>query len=113
MKNPTKLLTFVFFALFLSGCGLFSPFQQEIQQGNLLDQDDVAQLREGMTAEQVTFLLGSPLLRDPERPLEWHYIEQKRVGRALVHRHEVRLVFTQQQGQLRVASIETTRLTNQ
>lgn len=109
MKNPTKLLAFVLFTSLLTGCGLFSPFQQEIQQGNLLDAEAIAQLREGMTPEQVEFLLGSPLLRNPERPLEWHYIDQKRIGRELIHRQEVRLTFSQQQGQLRVKSIETSK----
>jgi outer membrane protein assembly factor BamE len=42
----------------MTGCGLV--YKQDIQQGNVLDSDDVGELSEGMTKRQVQLLLGSP-----------------------------------------------------
>lgn len=64
-------------ALVLSGCGGISsirPYRMEIQQGNQLSQDKVAQLRRGMTREQVRFLLGTPLLTDVFHGDRWDYV---------------------------------------
>ena len=38
-----------------------SPHRMEIQQGNFITQEMVAQLKPGMTRDQVRFLLGTPL----------------------------------------------------
>ena len=47
-------------ALALSGCGLV--YKMEINQGNYVTQEMVAQLKPGMTRDQVRFVLGTPLL---------------------------------------------------
>lgn len=57
----------------LGGC-LFKPFKFPIQQGNLLVHQDVVQVREGMTTDQVQFLLGTPMLQDLFHPNTWHYV---------------------------------------
>ena len=51
-----------------------TPFKPEIQQGNYLSQDAVAQLKPGMTREQVRFLLGTPLLTDIFHAERWDYV---------------------------------------
>jgi outer membrane protein assembly factor BamE len=50
----------------LIGCQSYVPFVHKppIQQGNLLEQEDVDQLEVGMTREQVEFLLGGPISHD-------------------------------------------------
>lgn len=42
----------------------FSPYRIDINQGNYVTQDMVAQLKPGQTREQVRFILGSPLIVD-------------------------------------------------
>ena len=59
-------------AALIAGC--FRPFQIEVQQGNYLTQEVVAQLRPGMTRDQVRFLLGTPLVIDPFRTDRWDYV---------------------------------------
>ncbi len=49
------------------------PYRPDIQQGNVVTQDMVEQLRPGMTAEQVRFLLGTPMLRDIFHQNRWDY----------------------------------------
>lgn len=59
-------------ALALSGCGLI--YKQDIQQGNILDDEDVAELREGMTKRQVLVLLGTPSIQSPFHADRWDYM---------------------------------------
>jgi outer membrane protein assembly factor BamE len=66
-------------ALLLTACGVpripgITPYKPEIQQGNYISQDLVAQIKPGMTREQVRFLLGTPLLTDIFHADRWDYI---------------------------------------
>ena len=56
----TLRLSIVFAALALSAC----VYRIDIQQGNLLEDDDIAQVDLGMTRSQVQFLLGTPMISD-------------------------------------------------
>lgn len=51
-----------------------TPYRMEIQQGNYVSQDMVAQLRQGMSKDQVRFLLGTPLLTDIFHAERWDYV---------------------------------------
>lgn len=59
-------------ALGASGCGVL--YKVDVYQGNLLDERNVTQLREGMSKRQVLSLLGSPAVRDPFHANRWDYI---------------------------------------
>ncbi len=58
----------------------FSIHRIDVQQGNALEEEDVALLREGMTPEQVRFLMGTPMITDPFRPERWDYVYYFRPG---------------------------------
>lgn len=71
-----RLLAAILLAV-LAGCSvpqMVTPYRMEIQQGNFVSQAMVAQLRPGMTREQVRFVLGTPLLVDPFRANRWDYV---------------------------------------
>ena len=51
----------------------FSPYRPDIQQGNFVSQEMLAQLKNGMTKDQVKFLLGTPLMADPFHAQRWDY----------------------------------------
>lgn len=53
--------------------GIFSPYRPDIQQGNFVSKEMVAQLKEGMTPDQVRFVLGTPLLNDIFHASRWDY----------------------------------------
>jgi outer membrane protein assembly factor BamE len=53
--------------------GLLTPYRPEIQQGNFVSEEMVSQLREGMTRDQVRFVLGTPLLADIFHGERWDY----------------------------------------
>ncbi len=50
------------------------PFRADVHQGNLVTSEMVTQLEKGMTAAQVQFLLGIPLVRDQFHPKRWDYV---------------------------------------
>jgi outer membrane protein assembly factor BamE len=54
--------------------GFLSPYRADIQQGNFVSSEMVAQLKEGMTREQVAFVLGTPLLTDLFHGERWDYV---------------------------------------
>ncbi len=66
----------------LAGCtstsntrsGLFEPFKVDLPQGNYITKEMLTQIRTGMTAEQVRFALGAPLLNSLFQPDIWSYV---------------------------------------
>jgi len=103
-KKPTKILAFILIALFLGGCSWLTPYKQGIQQGNILDEEAIGQLKTGMSQEQVIYLLGTPLLKSPNNPLQWDYIYQLRKGQDLIERETLRVTFeTDTKGELRLS----------
>lgn len=52
---------------------VFSPYRPMIQQGNFISQEMLVQLKEGMTRDQVRFVLGTPLLTDIFHANRWDY----------------------------------------
>jgi outer membrane protein assembly factor BamE len=75
----------------VAGCSSpkIGPHRIDVQQGNALDQENVARLKPGLSRSQVRFLLGTPLVVDPFRTDRWDYVyvfykagklaEQKRI----------------------------------
>src|SRR5256714_9522502 len=51
-----------------------TPYRMEIQQGNFVSQEMVAQLKPGMTKEQVRFILGTPMVTDIFHSDRWDYV---------------------------------------
>src|SRR4249920_632278 len=51
-----------------------TPYRMVIQQGNFISQEMVAQLKPGMTREQVRFILGTPLVTDIFHADRWDYV---------------------------------------
>ncbi|MBU2710602.1 outer membrane protein assembly factor BamE [Zooshikella harenae] len=86
MQNTLTKFTFLASLLIcISGCSFFSDsdhrtvsfpgvYKIDIQQGNIITQDMVNQLRPGMTKQQVRFILGSPLLIDSFNQERWDYV---------------------------------------
>jgi len=64
-------------AVLLAGC----VYRLNIQQGNLLEAGDVAQITVGMTRSQVRYVLGTPMISDPFDAQRWDYVYSMRRGR--------------------------------
>ena len=72
------VLTSLLGAVFATGGCVYRP---NIQQGNLLEVEDVEKVETGMTRSQVRYLLGTPMVADPFDPQRWDYIYTFRRGR--------------------------------
>jgi outer membrane protein assembly factor BamE len=73
-----RVLSIVLTALALTAC----VYRIDIQQGNLLDDEDIVQIEVGMTRSQVQFLLGTPMVADSFHRNRWDYAYYFRRGRS-------------------------------
>lgn len=55
-------------------------YRIDIPQGNFLDERDVKKLRIGMTKEQVTYVLGKPVVQDSFDHDTWYYFYEMKRG---------------------------------
>lgn len=59
-----------------NGCA----YRADLTQGNFVEQEAVDKLRQGMTASQVQYILGTPMLTDPFDNTRWYYVHFLRQG---------------------------------
>lgn len=59
---------------------IVNEYKIDIQQGNVLTQDMVSQLRPGLTKDQVRYILGTPVLMDMFHANRWDYVYSLRKG---------------------------------
>ncbi|MBK9020337.1 MAG: outer membrane protein assembly factor BamE [Sulfuritalea sp.] len=85
---------------FLAACSstpqitnVLSPYRIDVRQGNLVTQEMVAQLKPGLTREQVRFILGSPPLADMFHVDRWDYVYRLRPGQGEVQQRILTVFF--------------------
>ncbi|MBV6413652.1 MAG: outer membrane protein assembly factor BamE [Xanthomonadales bacterium] len=78
-------------ALVVSGCGLL--YKQSVQQGNLLETDQVDALKPGMTKRQVMLVLGTPALQSPFHDDRWDYVSSYKDGEGEIDLKRLTVVF--------------------
>ncbi|WP_336365838.1 outer membrane protein assembly factor BamE [Marinobacter sp. C2H3] len=71
-KLPTLPLAFLL-AFLLSGCIFPGVYKINVQQGNIVTDEELTSLKEGMPRSQVHALLGTPLLINPVDPSREYY----------------------------------------
>jgi len=57
----------------MSACSL-QVYQKQVQQGNIVTQDMLAQLKPGMNQRQVAYIMGNPVVADPFTKSHWDYM---------------------------------------
>lgn len=91
------LIPSVLIATLLGGCGSVEklPFVHriDVQQGNVITQEMIDQLKPGMTKRQVRFTLGSPMLVDVFHQDRWDYVYRMEPGTGEVEQKRVSLYF--------------------
>ena len=80
----SRLTSVFFLVLVLAGCSWvprpISEYKIDIQQGNVLTQEMVSQLKPGLTKDQVRFILGTPILMDMLHANRWDYVYRLQKG---------------------------------
>ena len=109
-------------ALLLASCStvlnnLPGIYSLEIQQGNIVDQAMIDQLRPGMGKRQVLFIMGSPMLVDTFHQKRWDYIYSDQISGKDKQQKRITLVFDGDQlvglqGDLKPGNLPTTRNNN-
>ena len=81
---PSRHASVFFLVFVLSGCSWvprpISEYKIDVQQGNVLTQDMVSQLKPGLTKDQVRFILGTPVLMDMFHANRWDYLYRLQKG---------------------------------
>lgn len=80
-----KLLYAAILAVSLSSCTTIAThfpgvYAIDIQQGNIINQEMVDQLRPNMTKRQVLYVMGTPMLVDVFHKQRWDYIYSNQPG---------------------------------
>ncbi|MCL7929143.1 outer membrane protein assembly factor BamE [Halomonas llamarensis] len=96
MQKLTRIITFSATLALISGCSYVGVYKRDIPQGNLITQDMVEQLKPGMTQEQVTYVMGRPLLEAPFDSREWDYVSRLDKAYSGVETRRVTLTFDRQ-----------------
>ncbi len=95
MQNRTRLIRSFTLAslLILAGCSFPGVHKIDIQQGNVVTQDMVDQLRPGMTTRQVRFIMGTPLIADTFNNNRWDYLYSIQVAGGKRQQERISLTF--------------------
>ena len=78
----------------MSSCALPRVYKVTIQQGNVITQKMVDDLKPGMTREQVAFIMGEPVIRNPFDENRWDYIYTLRIPGRVERQVTMSLFFT-------------------
>lgn len=81
MKHIAFIVLLFSGSVSLSACsGVPFSYKVPVQQGNIITEDMVEQLRPGMSMRQVRFVLGTPAIEDSFRSNRWDYVHTERAG---------------------------------
>ena len=106
MQNSTRIIrsfTLASLLAVLVGCSFPGVHKIDIQQGNVITQDMIDQLRPGMTTRQVRFIMGTPLITDTFHSNRWDYLYSIQTGGGTRKQERISLMFDDNQQLLGLA----------
>ena len=80
-------------ALLATACSLPRVYRLTVQQGNVITQEMVDSLKPGMTHEQVAYIMGEPVIKNPFDDSRWDYVYTLRVPRFVDDQARLSLFF--------------------
>lgn len=90
------LLCLISLSLLSTGCSWVKfpgVHKVDVQQGNIVDQEMIDQLRPGMTKSQVRFVLGTPLVVDTFNQSRWDYFYSRVTSQGKETQEQVTIFF--------------------
>ena len=73
-RHQVKYIILISLILILSACSMPKVHKIIIQQGNIVNQEMVDQLKPGMTKTQVAYIMGEPILKNTFDENRWDYL---------------------------------------
>ncbi|WP_353571354.1 outer membrane protein assembly factor BamE [Candidatus Albibeggiatoa sp. nov. BB20] len=92
-----KFILVFIFSLLVSNCSLYKI---DVQQGNVITQEMLDQLEQGMSARKVRFIMGTPLLQDAFHQNRWDYLFSFQEGNSGKRQQQVISLFFDDESQL-------------
>ncbi len=80
----------------VAGCGSFGfpgVYRINVEQGNIVTQEMVDQLKPGMSRRQVRYIMGTPLVEDSFNQDRWDYAYSVRNGRKVLEQSQLTVYF--------------------
>jgi len=74
--NKKASIALIACSLALSAC--IKPYQPDVQQGNIINNSDLREIRYGMSKQEILFILGTPMVIDPFNEQRWDYFYSNR-----------------------------------
>ncbi|WP_221885452.1 outer membrane protein assembly factor BamE [Vreelandella populi] len=93
MQKLTRIITLSVALTVVSGCSYVGVYKRDIPQGNLVTEAMVNQLQPGMSQEQVTYVMGRPLMEAPFDSNQWDYVYRLDEAYGGVEQRRVTLTF--------------------
>jgi outer membrane protein assembly factor BamE len=96
MRNVARLATLLV-TLLMAGCSNFDfpwVYRLPIEQGNVVKQEMIDQLKPGMSKEQVQFIMGTPMIANTFRPDRWDYLFYLQRGRETLKDYRMTVYFS-------------------
>lgn len=90
MRRVLILIISLFFSQFLVSCA----YKPDVQQGNTFTDKQLSQLKIGMSQQQVTFIMGTALLKDAFHKNRWDYVYTFAKNQGTAERRLLSLYFT-------------------
>jgi outer membrane protein assembly factor BamE len=93
--NIREKVIILLLGLIFVGCSILPPmpYKIDIQQGNVVTQDMIDQLKPGMTKSQVRFVMGTPLIVDMFRDNRWDYLYYLQEEGELIDKRGITIFF--------------------
>ena len=91
-----RILLLAILVASLSACGFLGfpgVYKIDVEQGNIVTQEQIDQLKPGMSRRQVRFILGTPLVEDTFNPDRWDYSYSKRNGLDVLADSKLTVIF--------------------
>lgn len=84
-----SVISAIILAFSLTACSTVDKivYRIDVPQGNYLEAATVKQLQVGMTAQQVQYLLGTPVLLEPFNANRWYYVFLQQKAYATPEQH--------------------------
>jgi outer membrane protein assembly factor BamE len=92
---PMRILLVSLTLALISACGFPGVYKINIEQGNIVTQEMVDQLKPGMSRRQVKFIMGTPLVKDTFNRNRWDYVFMIRNGSTVLDQSRLAVEFNE------------------